>query len=92
MIVGTDVVPLVIRVRHRTNGPTATDDGMCLQQLHRTIGVHLGRNDRTEIVLQINGVDSRLGAICISTYLELTGKLLVLMAVPMKTNTDPDIL
>ena len=65
---------------------------MGLEQLHRTAGVHFRGNDRTKVVLQIDGVDGGLGAIRIVANFQRTGKLLVFMAVPMKTDTDTDIL
>ena len=92
MIIGADVITLVVGFLHGSNRPTPTDDGMCFEQFHRTIGVHLGRDDRTEIVLEVDGVDGCLGAICIVTNLQLPRKLLVFMAVPMKTNPNTDVL
>ena len=92
MIVGTDVEALVVGFLHSANGPGATDHGMGFEQFHRTIGVHLGRDNGAEIVLKVDGVDGCLGTVGIGTYLELAGKFLVFMAVPMKTNADADIL
>ena len=92
MVVGTDVVAFMIRFLHGANGPGTTNHGMCFEQFHRTIGVHLGRDNGAEVVLQIDGINGCLGAVGVVANLKLSGELLVFMAVPMKTNTDTDIL
>ena len=92
MVVGADVEALVVGFLHGANGPGTTDHGMCFEQFHRTIGVHLGRDNGAEVVLEVDGVDGSLRAIGIGAYLQFAGELLVFMAVPMKTNTDTDIL
>ena len=67
----------MIRFLHGSYGPTPTDDRMGFEQFHRAVGVHLGGDDRTQIFLQINGVDGRLGAVGVIAYLECAGELLV---------------
>ena len=91
MIIGADSVALVIRFLHRSNRPTPTYHGVRFEQFHRTVRVHLGRNDGTQVVLEINRVNRRLGAICIVPNLQRTRELLVFMAVPMKTNPYPHV-
>ena len=79
--------------------PAAADDGMRFEQLHGAVGVHLGRDDGTEVVFQINGVDgylprfpSLLGGVRGGFYLQCAGELLVFVSVPMETDTDPHVL
>ena len=92
MIISTDMVALVVGLFNRPNGPAAADDGMRFEQFHRAVGTHLRTDDRTEVVLQIERVDRRLGAVGIGANLQLPGKLLILVAVPMKADTNAHVL
>ena len=92
MVIGADIITLVVGLLHRAYRPRTADDGVRFEQFHRTVGVHLRRDDGAEVFLEVDGVDSRLCAVCIIANLKRAGELLVFQSVPMKTNTDADIL
>ena len=64
---------------------------MCLEQFHRTIGRHLAGDDGGEVLLDIEGVDGRLGAVLVVTNFQSTFEELILVAVPVKTDADTHV-
>ena len=61
---------------------------MRFEQFDRTIGIHLGGDDRAEIIFEIKRVNGCLCTVGVVAYLQFSCELLIFVPVPMKADAD----